>query len=318
MFKFEPIIQPKLWGGSKIARLKGIENRDGIGESWEISGVEGWETIVAEGPYRGTSLNQLVALLKEQLVGHIVYQRYGNQFPLLVKFIDASHDLSIQVHPDDEAAHNYGLPCGKTEMWYVLPSDPGACLYNGLALQTDADGLKQMVADKTIMQALARYEVSEGDVFFIPAGRIHAIGAGCMVAEIQQPSDTTYRLYDYDRRDHNGQLRPLHIEQAAVCTDYRVQPDYRTHYQPVTNVATEVISCPHFTTSVLPVNGHVTIDSSAIDSFIVAIAVSGQGTLTADDTEATTLQAGQTVLLPATTQCLEVSGNLTLLLTHIK
>ena len=318
MFKFEPIIQPKLWGGSKISRLKGIENRDGIGESWEISGVEGRETVVAEGPYRGTPLNQLVALLKEQLVGHAIYQRYGNQFPLLVKFIDASSDLSIQVHPDDEAARHYGLPCGKTEMWYVLPSAPGACLYNGLAVQTDAAGLKQMVADKTIMQALARYEVSEGDVFFIPAGRIHAIGAGCMVAEIQQPSDTTYRLYDYDRRDHNGQLRPLHIEQAAVCTDYCVQPDYRTHYRPVNNVATEVISCPHFTTSLLPVNGHVTIDSSAIDSFIVAIAVSGRGVLTTDDTETTTLQAGQTVLLPATARCLAVSGSLTLLLTHIK
>ena len=216
MFKFEPIIQAKLWGGSKIARLKGISDRNDIGESWEISGVEGFETVVAEGPYRGMPLNRLVATLKEQLVGRSVYQRHGNQFPLLFKFIDACDDLSIQVHPDDEAARRYGLQSGKTEMWYVLSSAPGARLYNGLAVQTDAEGLRQMVADKTIMQALAQYEISEGDVFFIPAGRIHAIGAGCMVAEIQQTSDTTYRLYDYDRRDRDGHLRPLHIEQAPT------------------------------------------------------------------------------------------------------
>ena len=315
MFKFEPIIQTKLWGGSKIARLKGISDRNDIGESWEISGVEGFETVVAEGPYRGMPLNRLVATLKEQLVGRSVYQRHGNQFPLLFKFIDASDDLSIQVHPDDEAARRNGLQSGKTEMWYVLPSAPGARLYNGLAVQTDAEGLRRMVADKTIMQALAQYEISEGDVFFIPAGRIHAIGAGCMVAEIQQTSDTTYRLYDYDRRDRDGHLRPLHIEQAADCTDYNVLPDYRTHYQPTVNKPTEVISCPYFTTSVLPVNGTAAVDCSTTDSFVVVMAVSGQGTLTADGSDGTFIQAGQTVLLPATTQRLEAAGTMKLLLT---
>ena len=313
MFKFEPIIQAKLWGGSKIAHLKGIVGSDDIGESWEISGVEGHETVVAEGPYRGTSLNQLAALLKEQLVGRAVYQRYGNQFPLLIKFIDAHSDLSIQVHPDDAMARQSGLPCGKTEMWYVLPSAPGARLYNGLRQPTDAEGLKRMVADKTITQALAQYDVSEGDVFFIPAGRIHAIGAGCMVAEIQQTSDTTYRLYDYDRRDRDGQQRPLHLDQAAACADYRVLPDYRTRYQAVVNEPTEVVSCPYFSTSILPVDGTATVDCSSIDSFIIVMAVSGQGTLSADGST-TTVQAGHTVLLPATTQAITAQGAMTLLL----
>ena len=316
MFKFEPIIQTKLWGGSKIARLKGISDRNDIGESWEISGVEGFETVVAEGPYRGMPLNRLVATLKEQLVGRSVYQRHGNQFPLLFKFIDACDDLSIQVHPDDEAARRNGLQSGKTEMWYVLPSAPGARLYNGLAVQTDAEGLRRMVADKTIMQALAQYEISEGDVFFIPAGRIHAIGAGCVVAEIQQTSDTTYRLYDYDRRDRDGHLRPLHIEQAADCTDYNVLPDYRTDYEPKQNEGVQVISCPYFTTAIYDLTEPMMLDYSDLDSFVILIAVKGEGQIICEGEEQSFCM-GDTILFPATTKEIKVEGNIKFLETSV-
>ena len=297
VFKFEPIIQTKLWGGSKIARLKGIDDRSDIGESWEISGVEGFETVVAEGPYRGMPLNKLVATLKEQLVGRSVYQRHGNQFPLLFKFIDACDDLSIPVHPDDEAARRNGLQSGKTEMWYVLPSAPGARLYNGLAVQTDAEGLKRMVADKTIMQALAQYEISEGDVFFIPAGRIHAIGAGCMVAEIQQTSDTTYRIYDWDRIDVAGMRRELHIPQSLDAVDFDPVENYKSPYEDVVNKTVPVVDSPYFTTHLLHLDGEMAKDYSELDSFVLLFPVEGKFMLEWEN-GSVFVNTGEVVLIP--------------------
>ena len=190
MIKFEPLLKQTLWGGDKIIPFKHLnETLESVGESWEISGVKDNETIVSEGEYKGKSLNQLVRELKGKLVGQENYERFGDEFPLLIKFIDARQDLSIQVHPTDEIAHRQGKTRGKTEMWYALESAPGAQLYNGLKQQITPEQYKQMVENDTITDALARYEVNEGDVFFIPAGRIHAIGAGCFVAEIQQTSD---------------------------------------------------------------------------------------------------------------------------------
>lgn len=316
IFRFRPLLQPTIWGGNRISVMKGVSSDEAIGESWEISGIEGKETVVAEGQYQGLGVNELADALKERLLGRANYERFGSRFPLLIKFIDACRDLSIQVHPDDETAHRHGLAFGKTEMWYVMPSSPGARLYNGLRRQTDAEQLRQMVADKTITEALSQYEVSEGDVFFIPAGRIHAIGTGCMVAEIQQTSDTTYRLYDYDRRDANGNPRQLHVEQAAECIDYRMQEDYRTRYQPTCNQPTTVVSCPYFTTSVMPVSGKAAVDCSAIDSFIIVMAVSGEGSIDADGTTVA-VQTGQTILLPATAQHIEACGDMTVLLIWI-
>ena len=200
MYKFEPLLKQTLWGGDKIIPFKNLRDQlDNVGESWEISGVKDHETIVAEGPDKGKSLNDLVREQKSLLVGEENYQRFGDEFPLLIKFIDARQDLSIQVHPTDEIAHRQGKSRGKTEMWYVLKSDPGAQLYNGLKQQITPEQYKQMVENDTITEALARYDVSEGDVFFIPAGRIHAIGTGCFITEIQQTSDVTYRIYDFKR-----------------------------------------------------------------------------------------------------------------------
>ena len=201
VYKFTPLLKTLIWGT----------------ESWQISGVPGNET-----PCDGQNLNDLVKTLKEKLVGEANYQRFGDEFPLLIKFIDAHQDLSIQVHPTDEIAHRQGKPRGKTEMWYVMDSQPTAKLYNGLKMQITPEQYKEMVANDTICDALAQYNVHEGDCFFIPAGRIHAIGAGCYLAEIQQTSDVTYRIYDYKRRDKDGHLRQLHTQEAAESINYTI------------------------------------------------------------------------------------------------
>ena len=241
MYRFEPLLKQTLWGGDKIIPFKHLNTKmEQVGESWEISGVKDFETIVANGPDKGKSLNQLVSEMKDQLVGKENYERFGDEFPLLVKFIDAHQDLSIQVHPSDEVAHRQGKSHGKTEMWYALPSTPGAMLYNGLKQQITPEQYKQMVENDTITDALARYEVHEGDVFFIPAGRIHTIGAGCFVAEIQQTSDVTYRIYDFKRKDKNGNYRELHTQLAAESIDYTVLDNYRTEYEPLKNEGVQV------------------------------------------------------------------------------
>ncbi len=317
MIKFEPLLKQTLWGGSKIIPFKHLDAQlENVGESWEISGVSGNETIVANGQYKGMSLNQLVRELKGSLVGEENYQRFGDEFPLLIKFIDACQDLSIQVHPTDEIAHRQGKSRGKTEMWYTLESAPGAQLYNGLKQQITPEQYKEMVADDTITDALARYEVKEGDVFFIPAGRIHAIGAGCFVAEIQQTSDVTYRIYDFKRKDKNGNYRELHTQLASESIDYTVLDNYRTDYEPVKNEGTQVVTCPYFTTAVYDLDEPMTLDYSELDSFVILIAVKGGGQLISEGEEMS-FQMGDTALLPATTKEVKVEGTVKFLETYV-
>ena len=317
MYLFEPLLKQTLWGGDKIIPFKHLnENLDHVGESWEISGVSSNETIVANGPQKGMSLNQLVREQKGLLVGQENYERFGDEFPLLIKFIDAQKDLSIQVHPNDEVAHRQGKARGKTEMWYVLPSVPGAFLYNGLKQQITPEQYKVMVENDTITDALARYEVHEGDVFFIPAGRIHAIGAGSFVAEIQQTSDVTYRIYDFKRKDKNGNYRELHTKEAAESIDYNVLPDYRTAYEPKQNEGVQVVSCPYFTTAVYDLTEPMTLDYSELDSFVILIAVKGEGKLICEGEEMT-FRMGDTVLLPATTKEVKVEGTIKFLETYV-
>ena len=306
MFKFEPLLKQTLWGGDKIIPFKHLNTKmEQVGESWEISGVKDFETIVANGPDKGKSLNQLVSEMKDQLVGKENYERFGDEFPLLVKFIDAHQDLSIQVHPSDEVAHRQGKSHGKTEMWYALPSTPGAMLYNGL---------KQQITPDT--DALARYEVHEGDVFFIPAGRIHTIGAGCFVAEIQQTSDVTYRIYDFKRKDKNGNYRELHTQLAAESIDYTVLDNYRTEYEPLKNEGVQVATCPYFTTAVYDLTEPMTLDYSELDSFVILIAVKGEGRLICNGEEMP-FQMGDTVLFPATTNEVRVEGEVKFLETYV-
>ena len=317
MFKFEPLLKQTLWGGDKIIPFKHLNTRmEQVGESWEISGVKDFETIVANGPDKGKSLNQLVSEMKDQLVGKENYERFGDEFPLLVKFIDAHQDLSIQVHPSDEVAHRQGKSHGKTEMWYALPSTPGAMLYNGLKQQITPEQYKQMVENDTITDALARYEVHEGDVFFIPAGRIHTIGAGCFVAEIQQTSDVTYRIYDFKRKDKNGNYRELHTQLAAESIDYTVLDNYRTEYEPLKNEGVQVATCPYFTTAVYDLTEPMTLDYSELDSFVILIAVKGEGRLICNGEEMP-FQMGDTVLFPATTNEVRVEGEVKFLETYV-
>ncbi|MBQ8948749.1 MAG: class I mannose-6-phosphate isomerase [Prevotella sp.] len=322
MYKFEPLLKQTLWGGDKIIPFKHLNvSLDHVGESWEISGVKDNETIVADGPDKGKSLNQLVREQKALLVGKENYQRFGDEFPLLIKFIDARQDLSIQVHPTDEIAHRQGKSRGKTEMWYCLGEEGNhnsqlPQLYNGLKQQITPEQYKQMVENDTITEALARYEVHEGDVFFIPAGRIHAIGAGCFVAEIQQTSDVTYRIYDFKRKDKNGNYRELHTKEAAESIDYTVLDNYRTDYDLPKNEGKQVVSCPYFTTAVYDLNEPMALDYSELDSFVILIAVKGSGSLSADG-ETVAFQTGDTVLLPATTKEVKVDGEVKFLETYV-
>jgi mannose-6-phosphate isomerase len=317
MYKFEPLLKQTLWGGDKIIPFKHLKTRlENVGESWEISGVRDNETIVANGKEKGKSLNELVREQKGDLVGKENYERFGDEFPLLIKFIDARQDLSIQVHPNDEIAHRQGKTRGKTEMWYALAPTPGAQLYNGLKQKITPEQYKEMVENDTITDALARYEVHEGDVFFIPAGRIHAIGAGCFVAEIQQTSDVTYRIYDFKRKDKDGHYRELHTKEAAESIDYTVLPNYRAGYEPKLNEGVQLVECPYFTTAVYDLTEPMTLDYSELDSFVILIGVKGEGRIVANGEELG-FKMGDTILLPATTEEVKVEGTVKFLETYV-
>lgn len=318
IFKFKPLLKQTIWGGERIAPFKRLEcNMGQVGESWEISGVKGQETVVDGGPYDGLTTNGLVATLRDRLLGRDNYLRYGDEFPLLIKFIDAAGDLSVQVHPDDATAMRHGRKRGKTEMWYVMDSEPSATLMVGLKRSITPDEYKALVANGTICDAISRYNVKEGDCFYIPSGRIHSIGAGCFLTEIQQTSDVTYRIYDFKRKDKNGNFRELHTAEAADAIDYQVQESYRTEYDRVKNEPAELVDCPYFRTALYDLDEPMTLDYSELDSFVILIGVCGEGTLTCDDGTSATLSAGHTLLLPATTGIVGVSGKVKFLETYI-
>ena len=318
LFKFEPLLKQTIWGGNKIVAFKHIQSdMENVGESWEISGVPGDESIVANGEYKGKNLNEVLAEMKEKLVGEENYKRFGDRFPLLIKFIDARQDLSIQVHPDDETAHRQGKAMGKTEMWYVMDSDEDASLKVGLKKKITPEEYARMVEDDTICDALGNYKVKSGDCFFIPAGRIHAICSGSFIAEIQQTSDVTYRIYDYKRKDKNGNYRELHTKEAAEAIDYTVLDDYRTEYTPVKNEATQLVSCPLFTTAVYDLTEPMTLDYSELDSFVILIALKGEGSILMPSGETYSFREGESILLPATTEMVKVEGNIKFLETFV-
>ncbi|MCD8041790.1 MAG: class I mannose-6-phosphate isomerase [Tannerellaceae bacterium] len=301
-FTFEPILKKIIWGGSDICPFKGITPvQDGIGESWELSHVEDNYSVVANGELKGKSLDELIREYGVQLMGKSVTERFGTTFPLLIKFIDARDNLSIQVHPDDELAKERHNSFGKTEMWYVVKAAEGAALYSGFSQQIDADEYVERVQNDTIMDVLQQYEVKEGDVFFLPAGRVHAIGSGCFIAEIQQTSNITYRIYDYNRKDANGNGRELHTGLAKDAIDYTLYPDYRTAYTPQVNQQVELVDCSYFTTNLLDITEPVTRDLQSLDSFVVYICMSGKATLKDDKGNVIEVHQGQTVLIPADT-----------------
>ncbi len=319
--KFENIFKTVVWGGEKIAPFKGVEtDQHNIGESWELSGVRGNESVVAEGPLKGRNIAELTELYKGVLLGEKVYAATGAEFPLLIKFIDARDDLSIQVHPDDAlAAVRHNGSKGKTEMWYVVQADDHAHLMSGLTEKITPEEYASKVENNTITDVLHDYNVKAGDVFFLPAGRIHSIGSGCFIAEIQQTSDITYRIYDFGRVGLDGKPRQLHTEESKDAIDYSVLPDYKTDYQDVKNAENEIVACEYFKTSLYDLNGEVSKDMSGLDSFMIIICVEGKGVLKDNEGNEISLRQGETVLLPACTKSFTLVPDQTLkvLTSHI-
>lgn len=302
-FKFQPILKQTIWGGERIIPFKHLRSDlHQVGESWEISNVPGNESVVTNGSLAGKTITQLVRTFKEELVGESNYKRFGDNFPLLIKFIDAKEDLSIQVHPDDELAQKRHNSLGKSEMWYVIDAAPGARLLSGLNQQITPNEYKERVKKSTITEVLQSHEVKPGDVFYLPAGRIHAIGAGIFLAEIQETSNVTYRIYDYNRHDANGNPRELHTELAKDAIDYELYDDYNVSYDSIPNEPVELLATPHFTTSLYDMDEELSCDYSELDSFIIFICLEGKAVLSDDQENEITISAGETVLFPAITE----------------
>lgn len=299
--KFEPILMERLWGGNKLQTElnKPLSGRSDIGESWEISTVEGNVSVVSNGFLKGNMLSELIEIYMGDLVGERVFEQFGHEFPLLIKFIDAREDLSIQVHPNDELAQSRHQSFGKTEMWYVMQAEEGAQLISGFKGSVTPDQYVKAVENNGLESLLASHPVQSGDVFFIPAGRVHAIGAGILLAEIQQTSDVTYRIYDFGRRDANGNERELHTRQALDAIDFKPYSQYKTPYQTVKNGLSEVLSSPYFKTGLMDLTEKVVRDYYNLDSFIILICTQGSAQIEYGDEGVEVIKKGETVLLPA-------------------
>jgi len=313
ILKFKTIYKSVIWGGRRIADFKGIAPQgDHVGESWELSPMEGNESVVAEGPFKGRGLNSLIAGHGDEIMGHRLMEKYSGRFPLLIKFIDSTDDLSVQVHPDDDlAARRHNGSLGKTEMWYSVMPAGGAYLYAGFSRKLNPATFRDAVARNTIIDSLRRYDTRRGDVFFLPAGRIHSIGRGNFVLEIQEASDITYRIYDYDRRDAEGNPRQLHIEESVDAIDFDDvdSGDAAPCILPEAGLTKTLASCSYFTTCITGVDGDAVLDLSGRDSFTVAIATEGRMTLTPDGGGMPVdLPCGTTVLIPASVHKVGIDG----------
>lgn len=296
---FTPYLKSVIWGGNKICSYKGIAQPEpNIGESWEISAVPGHESVVAEGSYKGMTITELITRFGESLLGKRSIKKYGECFPLLIKIIDAASNLSVQVHPDDALASKRHGSLGKTEMWYIIDSEKDAKIFAGLkTAMTPGDYVKR-VSQGTFADTLAVHTSEPDDVFFLPAGRVHAIGAGNLLAEIQESSDITYRIYDYDRRDASGKPRELHTELAKDAIDYTVHSDYKNKPAGDDKPDCELVSCEHFTTRRVLVDSAKSALKLAKDSFSVIMCLSGTATISYPDGE-TAISGGHTILIPA-------------------
>jgi mannose-6-phosphate isomerase len=306
--KFQPILKDKIWGGQKLQQLlhKSTSSTK-AGESWEISDVEGDTSIVANGPLKGTSLKTLMDTYTSDLMGAKNFRQFGKKFPLLIKFIDAKQDLSVQLHPNDELAKARHNSFGKTEMWYVVQADPASNLIVGFNQEMTPELYVKHLEDKTLQSILNFDAVKAGDTYFIEVGRIHAIGAGVLLAEIQQTSDITYRVYDWDRVDADGNERELHNDIALEAFDFDMPDNFRVQYAPKSNVSTELVSCPYFTTNVLEVTEPISKQNTH-DSFMIYMCVEGTANLEVDGT-VTEFSMGETVLIPACIETFSMSSN---------
>ena len=298
--KFKPILKETIWGGEKLMTvLNKHSDVKNIGESWEISSVDRNISIVANGKLKGESLENLLIIYRDALVGKKVFNEFSYKFPLLIKYIDAKEALSIQLHPNDKLAKERHNSFGKTEIWYVMQADEGGNLIVGFKENSNKEEYLEHLKHKSLLEILNVDKVQNGDVYFIPTGRVHAIGAGVMLAEIQQTSDVTYRIYDWDRKDTRGNYRKLHTELALDAIDYKAQEEYRTLYNKTLNKQSNIIDCQYFTTNIIPIKGKIDIDHSNKDSFVIYMCVKGEATIHYSEDEVETVSYGETILIPA-------------------
>lgn len=297
--KFTPILKERLWGGTKLKEVLGKQITSEItGESWELSGVDGDISIVSNGSLKGKSLNSLLNENAKAVLGNQVVDRFGEEFPILIKFIDAKQDLSIQLHPNDELAKERHNSFGKTEMWYIMDADPGSQLIVGFNKDVEKEEYIKSLEEGTLLDLLNYEEVGEGDTFFINTGKIHAIGAGVLLAEIQQTSDITYRVYDFDRKDKDGNLRELHTCLAVDAIDYAKKDDFKVVYDKKKDTVNEMVDCPYFKTNFLNLGKSFHQDISKRDSFTIYMCVDGEAVIS-NDWGSTPIKKGETVLLAA-------------------
>ena len=298
---FEPNLHPVVWGGDRLCPYKGIApSKLPIGESWEVSAVPSSISIVSNGPLAGRDLVSIVDEAGADLLGRAVCERYGGQLPLLVKFIDAADDLSIQVHPNDDLARHRHNKNGKSECWYIIDARPGSYLYAGLKEHISPYEYQRRVEDGSICDVLARHEVSPGDVFYLPAGRIHAICGGILLAEVQQSSDVTYRIFDYNRPGLDGKPRELHTDLALDAIDFNVVDDYRTHYSDTPDRANPCIESPYFKVRIVDTSGPFHRNLLKYDSFIITMCIDGDCEIRIRETgDTASLRRGHSCLIPA-------------------
>lgn len=307
-FKFQPILKDKIWGGQKLQKiLKKPTSSVEAGESWEISDVEGDTSIVSNGTMAGTSLKSLMELHTTELLGHKNFQQFGTKFPLLIKFIDAKLALSVQLHPNDALAKSRHNSFGKTEMWYVVQADSDSNLIVGFNQPMTKELYLKHLEAKTLECILNFDKVDAGDTYFIEVGRIHAIGAGVLLAEIQQTSDITYRVYDWDRVDSEGNHRELHNDIALEAFDFDMPDNYRVNYSLDSQTSTELVSCPYFTTNVIEVKTSLLVKNNH-DSFMIYMCVEGSAVINIEGYQ-TEFSMGETVLIPACIKSFSISTN---------
>ncbi len=313
--QFEPILKERIWGGEKLKTIlnKPISSKI-TGESWEISTVEGDVSVIANGDLAGKSLNDIIKSNPEEVLGTEVYARFGKQFPLLFKYLDAREDLSIQVHPNDELAKKRHNSFGKTEMWYVMQADTDSKLIVGFKEDSNAAEYLENLKNKTLLSILDNVAVQVGDVFFLETGTVHAIGAGMVIAEIQQTSDITYRLYDFDRKDAAGNERELHVDLALDAINYNKIDTYKK-YNKELNQSNVMVDCPYFTTNFLPLDGEVAVNKSG-NSFTVYMCVEGDFELEFDGVKSKYIK-GDTILIPAALKSFVLRGKGSLLEIYI-
>lgn len=320
--KFAPIYHEKIWGGN---RLKTILNKDfgnlpNCGESWELSGVEGNVSVVSNGFLAGNGLDEIIEIYMGDLVGDKIYDKFGVEFPLLIKFIDAQDDLSIQVHPNDDLSKKRHNAYGKTEMWYVVDVEDGALINSGFNQELNSDKYLNSLKEGKLLDLLHFDKADVGDVFFIPAGRVHAIGKGCMVAEIQQTSDVTYRIFDYNRKDAQGNERELHTDLALDAINFSYASEYKTKYEIEDNKTVKLIECPYFTTNIIEFDQEIDKDYNQLDSFVIYMALGGDFEVVTED-GSENVAMGETILIPACLESVQLkpkSGKVKVLEVYIK